>query len=378
MPKINLVMISIDGSVLKKWSSLQKRLSQYSTLVDSLDVIVYSPKGYKAFTIGKNIRVFPTNSVSKLHFIRDAYRIWKKVCNVLDAKNTVISTQDPFETWMVWYLLKKKYWCALNIQIHTDPFSLYFRKESLLNRLRYYFFRYFLIKKVDSIRTVSKLVKDFIVRTFHVKEVVNIPIFVDMSPKTINKKSKKNTFTILSLSRLEKVKNIFWLMRVFVQWIKTYPDRRLTIVWTWSEEKNIQKFITQHKLKDKVLVKPRTDDVDKEYQQSDLFVLNSFYEWRGMTAIEAASNWVPVIMTKTWCAGDFLLDKVNGLLININDEKHLYAALVKMYKNPKFRQTCIKNGYLQLKKLPTFQDTLLQYKNSREMALYHNKASWKN
>lgn len=373
---MNLIMVSIDNSIFIEWSKIRNRLLEYSKMLDNLSVIIYSKKWFINFTIGENIHVYPTNSLTKIHFICDAYRIWKEISKDFDKNITVITTQDPFETWLIWYLLKIKFWFWLNIQIHTDPFSKFFIKESFLNLLRYLFFRFFLVYRADSIRTVSKNVKNCIFSMIWGDNIINIPIYSEIKiNERINKDSKK--FNILCLSRLEKVKNIWLVIDSINDLLSIYKNIELTIVWKWSQENRLRDYVRNNQLHEKIIFKPWTNDVWNEYRNSDLFILPSNYEWWWMTVIEAASYWVPIIMTNTWCAWDFLLNGYNGIVIDIWNKEQLQNAIIKIYNDTSFRKSCIKNWFEQIRKLPNKEETLKMYKDSWKMALPHKSWLWK-
>lgn len=369
---MNLIMISIDSSILKEWSKTRERLIEYSKILDSLSVIVYSKKWFNNFKLGENINIYPSNSLTKINFIYDAYKIWKIVSENLNKNTTVITTQDPFETWLIWYLLKLKLWFWLNIQIHTDPFSKFFKKESLLSYLRYLFFRFFLLYRVNSIRTVSKNIKDSIYGINWMKNIINIPIYSEIK---INEKIDKNSkeFNILCLSRLEKVKNIWLVLDAINTLSPIYKNIKLTIVWKWSLEDTLRKYVKNNWLQEKVIIKPWTNAVWDEYRNSDLFILSSNYEGWWMTIIEATSYWIPIIMTNTWCAWDFLINWYNGIVIDIWNKKQLELAIIKMYEDTHFLENCIKNWFEQLKQLPNKEETLKMYMKSWEMALPDKK-----
>lgn len=365
---MNLIMVSIDNSIFIEWSDTRKRLLEYSKMLDKLLVIVYSKKWFIDFKIGENIFVYPTNSLTKIHFIYDAYRIWEKTSRDLNKNVTVITTQDPFETWIVWYLLKIKFWFWLNIQIHTDPFSIYFRRESILNYLRFFIAKILVLPSANSIRTVSKSVQKKLNQLYVNIATINIPIFQEtfIYRKQI---TPHKEFRILSISRLEKVKNIKWIIDVVSDLSKENKNIQLTIVWRGNEENNLKKYVELNNCSNQVIFKPWTYEIEKEYSQHDLFILNSFYEWWWRTVIEAANYGLPIIMTNTGCAWDFLINKKNWYVIDIWNSEQLKKSIMNLYKNIKLRNKFIEDWFQRLEKLPNKKTTLELYYSSWKLAL---------
>ncbi len=364
---MHLVMISLDEGMLNPDSAVAKRTLAYAELVESMHVVVYTPPGRQQRTLSPKITVIPTNSSTKPHFLRDAWRIWKRICSSLPSQQTVITTQDPFETALVWRWLKKQFGCGLHIQDHGNFFeSTYRRKETLLNGMRWYMW-WFLLKQANAIRVVSKIEQVYL-ENHGFTNVLHIPVYVDTSPKMTQRMPHVGC-NLLMLSRFVPQKNILFALRVLEKLFKLYTDMTLVLVGKGPLEPAIRAYIKKHALDDRVVIKPWTNDVWNEYKNADIFLLPSLYEGRWMTVIEAASYGVPVIMTATWCAGDFLVDGYNGMVIPINDAEALSSSIITLYENKDLWEAYVTNGYQQLKKMFSREETLSRYGQSRIAAL---------
>jgi glycosyltransferase involved in cell wall biosynthesis len=218
---------------------------EYVSKLKEMHVIVFSLKtqGFKDFS-KENLFVYPTNSTSKLMYMVDAIRIGKKIVTRegFSPNNTVITCQDPFETGLVGYLLNYKFHLPLQLQVHTDFLSSYFKK-GLLNRFRVFLAK-FIIPSSDGIRVVSSVIADSIKEYFpKLKAKVSIlPIFVDVE-NIINREvgfDKNIVPNILMLSRLSKEKRILDGIEAFkVLVLDNKVDARLTIVGLGPEKENI-------------------------------------------------------------------------------------------------------------------------------------------
>lgn len=367
---MKIIMISIDASALNPESYFYKRLLSYAQRVEELHVVVYTPYSWEhiATKTISNLYIHPSNSKTKIDFIFYAIKKCWAILNHIWRSDVVITTQDPFETWLIGLVVKKIYKIALNIQIHTDPFSKYFRYESILNFIRYIFFRYVLLWASDSVRTVSSGVAHKIEQLGKKWFVTNIPIVhKDLKTKQRSNESR-SWFTILSISRLEKVKNIEWIIDAVEKLIITYPDIRLNIVGRWTQEERLKNKVNQLDLSGKITFYPWTNDVGQFYSGSDIFILNSYYEWWGLTVIEAATAWVPIIMTNTGCAWDFIVDGHNGSVIEPWDHDALIHEIKKLYSDAELRKRYISNAQTSLKELYTEEETISLYVESWENA----------
>lgn len=364
---MHLVMISLDGGMLLPWSAVAKRTLAYADLVESITVIVYTPPGKETISLSDTVQVLPTNSRTKAHFLRDAWQLWKKICSILPPAQTVITTQDPFETALVGLFLKKKFGCGLHIQDHGNFFeSAYWKKETILNQLRRYLWKW-LLKQANAIRVVSQLEKDYL-EQHGCHAITHVPVYVDTHPK-VTKKQFHAGCTLLMLSRFVPQKNILFALKVLTPLFAKYDDMHLVLVGRWPLEKQIESYIAVQHVQNRITIKPWTDEVWKEYALADLFLLPSLYEGRWMTVIEAASYGVPVIMSHTWCAGDFLVDGYNGTVVPINDAHALTYAITNLYKDRALRITYSENGLHQLSKLLSREETLMRYAASWQAAL---------
>ena len=159
-------------------------------------------------------------------------------------EHNIISAQDPFEIGLAAWLLARKYKLKLQIQIHGDFFSsLYWHRESFLNRLRYYLGK-FLIKKADSVRVVSNRIKESLIKLDLAPEkIVVVPIYSLISNKNLIIEDKKegNKFIFLTVSRLVSVKNISLQIQAMKEIVKNYSNTELWIAGDGPERKKLEK-----------------------------------------------------------------------------------------------------------------------------------------
>ena len=340
------------------------------------------------FQISNNAFIYPTNSRSRWLYIFDAYKIAKKIIHnsPFIIHNSLITCQDPFETGLAGWLVAKKFKLPLQLQIHTDVFSPYFRKESFLNKLRVFLAK-FLIKRANCLRVVSERIKKSVLRVTRYLpaghayrqagrhgglRVTILPIFVDakkiqQAPITVDlhRKYPQFDFIILMASRLTKEKNIKMAIEAMREIVKKHPKTGLIIVGSGPEEKNLKSQISNLKINENVKIEPWIDQLISYYKTADLFLLTSNYEGYARTVIEAMAAGCPVIMTDVGIAGELLRNKSNGLVIPVGDVKALCQAMLTLIHDKALRYNLIAAAERGIgHKLITKEQYLKQYLSS--------------
>ena len=361
---MKVLMISSDRRLFEENSEVRRRIVEYGGLAEELRVIVFSKKGFEYQNFG-NVFLHPTNSKNRWFYVFDAIKIAKKILaknRELETKNRVITTQDPFEAGLAGWLIAKKFNLRLQLQIHTDFLSPYFRKESLLNRLRVLIAK-FLIPRADCVRVVSNRIKNSLK-----SESVVLPVFVDVeeiksAPVKINLREKypQFDFIILMASRLSKEKNIKSAIEAMKEIVEEYPKTGLIIAGDGAERKNLKSQILPRptspcevkaggnlKIKGNIILEGWQNDLNSYYKTADLFLLTSNYEGYGRTLVSVAVAGCGIISTDVGVA-DEILDKDN--LIKPKNKEQLKEKIIKAIKGeikpPKTILSQTKEQYLQ-------------------------------
>jgi len=93
------------------------------------------------------------------------------------------------------------------------------------------------------------------------------------------------------------------------------------------------------------------------YDQSDLFVLPTFYEGYGMAVAEALARGLPVIATPTGAIPDLVSDGA-GVLVRPGDSKALAAELRDVFDHPDWRQRLTDGARRARHRLPTWKQAV--------------------
>jgi len=365
---MKVLNISLEKKLFQNDSTSQQRVLGYGGLFARFDLIVLTGRGFQVLKF-TNIDIYPTSSLNKLFYLFDAYFLGKKVIN--KYKHDIISAQDPFEMGFIAWLLAKKLGIKLQIQIHGDYFgSGYWRKEVLLNRLKYYL-GCFIIKKADSIRVVSNRTKDSLIKMGILSDKITVvPIFTEAISKKLEVREKKNDerFVFLTAGRLVPVKNIGLQIKAIEEIAKKYPAVELWIVGDGPERKEYELQIAGHKLEKNIKLLGWKNNLDEYYNQADVFVLTSNYEGWGLVAIEAASFGLPIIMTDVGCAGEIIKDGESGIVIPVGGERGLKKTMVELIENEELRKRLGQNALTAVSSLPDQEQSWQLYKKSLEKA----------
>ena len=76
---------------------------------------------------------------------------------------------------------------------------------------------------------------------------------------------------LLTIGRLTKQKNYFFLLECFVELIKLYPEYKLIIIGEGEDKKKLESQISKKNLKDKVFILPFTHNIFNFLEHSDFF-----------------------------------------------------------------------------------------------------------
>jgi glycosyltransferase involved in cell wall biosynthesis len=384
---MKILSIGLDKEIFVKNSVSQKRQIEYGALFDETHIVIFNKRDtnnannirmirmanngkrdandtndIRIIRMANNVFLYSTNSKNKLSYLFDGYKIAKSI--IKENKISVITTQDPFETGLLGWLLKKKFKIPLLIQVHTELPFRYFAFESFLNFFRW-FLALFLIRKADRLRVVSLKIKDYIVKKFpYLSEKIDVlPILVDVEKLTqkgefdIKQKYPGFSYYFLTLSRLVKFKNIPLQLKALSKLKQKYYKFLLIIVGDGPERKRLEKLVIKLNLKENVVFEGWQKNIGSYLKSSDCLLFSSNYEGYGMVIIEALSFGLPIIATQVGVAPEVIEDDKNGFLVEVGNEKEYLEALEKIIEKP-----LKSNGSLLFKKLPTKEEYLKRYK----------------
>ncbi len=86
------------------------------------------------------------------------------------------------------------------------------------------------------------------------------------------------------------------------------------------------------------------NEVASYFQAIDLYMITSREEGGPKSILESMACGVPLISTKVGMAEDIILDKRNGMLVDIEDGDGIYNKVCEIIKNKDLQEELIKNG----------------------------------
>ncbi|MES2437251.1 MAG: glycosyltransferase [Patescibacteria group bacterium] len=351
---MNVISIGTDRKIFEEGSAVRQRMIEYGALFDQLHIIVFaqSSLGLEAWRISNNVWVYPTNSFTKLLYMRDAGGLAQTIVKQrnLTAHNTVVTAQDPFETGSVAFGLRKKFGFPMQLQVHTELFNPQFLKQSFLNKHRVKMARS-ILPYAQEIRVVSNKIKQSIIKELKIPEQIIdvLPIYVDktkympvVSRELIQKYPQYN-FIILMASRLAPEKNISFALDVFKDVVIRFPQCGLVIVGEGPEEAALKKKIAKLGISDSVVFEPWQSNLAPYYKSAQAFFQVSSFEGYGMTLVEAGLSDLPIVTSDVGIAGDVLIDNKNAMVCPVGDHSCFVQKLSALVEDPLLRDRIRKN-----------------------------------
>lgn len=369
---MKLLVIGTDKTIFSEGSEARKRVTAYSVLFQEVHTIVFTPRGFPSLQITKNSWLYPTNSRFLFSTPLAAVRIGLDI--VRRRSIDIVSVQDPTESGLTGWLLKKKTGLPLHVQIHADVFSPFFRKNSWKEFLRY-ILALFIIPRADAFRVVSQRIARSLKFKFKIKEskITILPIFVDRQHFALSKpvfdlrqKYPQFDFLVLVVARLVREKNIALALAAFKRFLIEFPKSGLVIVGDGPEHKKLKVQSEKLKIAASVRFEGWQEDLVSYYKTADLYLLTSNFEGYGRTVIEAAAAGTPIIMTDVGVAGEIIRDGETGRVVPVGDLRALAAALTEARRDyPAMRRMAVKAQELVLTLPPlVWEEYLEKYRDS--------------
>lgn len=293
---MRVLAIGSDRTITLPNSESARRQIAYGMRLGDLRIIVFSLENQRLATYALSVEthVYPTASSLRLLYGWTALWLSLKL-----QKPDVVSSQDPFETGLIAWVIARVRGAKLHIQVHTDFLDPAFRSSSLSNRLREALAR-FVIRRADGIRVVSTRIRDGIAKAYApLASITVLPIYADVErfknarAGAIAGRFSKFATRLLVVARLEKEKNVALAIEAFA---KTSPDTCLIIIGEGSERAKLEQRATKLGVAGRVFFEGRQDPAPY-YALAELLLVPSLFEGYGRVVIEALAAGKPVLST---------------------------------------------------------------------------------
>jgi glycosyltransferase involved in cell wall biosynthesis len=357
---MKILSISLDNQVLERDSAVQKRILEYGNLVDKYTLIVLANK-VTTLDLSEKIRIISIDAKNKaLGFIKLKFVVWK---TLKKEKYDLITVQDVYFVGFLALWMARIYKIGLEIQVHG------FEKFRGIRKL----IAEYVLKRADAIRVVSQRLKKQLIKEFKVEEnkIVVIPVYVGVKMVETQSiasvwKDERDKFIFLTVGRLVLVKNIEIQIKAIANLKNKIKNIELWIVGDGKLDSNLKNQSDKLGISDCIKFWGWQKNLDKFYEQADVFLLTSYSEGWPLVIMEAINSKTPIIMTDVGSAGELIINEDSGLIVPFDNELKLSYAMEEMFNNNDLRARFAENAYKHFLNLP-----------NKEMNLSLIKELWK-
>jgi len=143
----------------------------------------------------------------------------------------------------------------------------------------------------------------------------------------------QNTTTITFVGRLVPQKDVLTLLSA----MKDLPNGKLLMIGDGELRPQVEDFIHQNELEDRVVLLGTRYDVPDILADSDIFVLPSRWEGLPYVVIEASMAGLPVVATRVGGIPELVEDGVTGFLVPPGNPEALSEAIQRLLDNKDLR-----------------------------------------
>lgn len=158
---------------------------------------------------------------------------------------------------------------------------------------------------------------------------------------------------IISVGRLYPQKDQKTMIEAFAKVSEQHPDWQLVIYGEGPERKALELLVERLKVKDKVCLPGRSENIIDELNKSKIFCLSSVYEGMSNALVEAICVGLPIVTTKVSGTEELINNGENGFIVNIGDKESMAKALTKIIEDENLQNQFAEKNKAQAIKFET-------------------------
>lgn len=315
-------------------------------------IVYYAKKGNGKNEIiesqGVNIKIYHLEGIN---FLKGA--IYEKSIYEICDKYDIIQIYecDKIMSW----LLYKRY--PQKVILYHGPYEATFTwKHNLYTRIFYKIFA----KRANYIEATTLTKSVLAENSLKQKGFKNISTIgvalddgkfkkIDNTKIHIIKKIKKENINLLYVGKLEKRRNIIFLIEILEKLIKENNKYRLILVGKGNKKyvDKVFKFARKKGLMDYIIYEEsiNQENIKQLYDQCDVFLLPTSYEIFGMVLLEAMYFKIPVITTLNGGSSTLIQNRKNGIICELYKTEDWKKEINYLVENKEFKRNIIENAY---------------------------------
>ncbi len=199
-----------------------------------------------------------------------------------------------------------------------------------------FFFRYYtkkIFREAALVTNVSLAIADVLKQMFYINDVRPIPNVVDINYFNFKSKQENSVFRWLHASTMHPVKNVDKIIQAFKNIGAIRNDWELIICGPINKE--YEQLVEQLNLQSKIkfIGSLSYEDVAKQMQQADAFILFSKHENFPCVIVEALCCGLPVVTSNVGGIRE-AVNESNGILVEPGNTDELQKAIISIMNNP--------------------------------------------
>jgi glycosyltransferase involved in cell wall biosynthesis len=348
---MHVLMIGIGTQVLTdKGGNAKKRHLEYARRAGKLTMVIssFSRERLEPSRLSGQLMVYPTNSLSKLLFPWNAYKICARICR--SESIDLIVTQDPFATGLVGYFLKRRFLIPLLIGSHSYFINnRYWISERPIRNRMFNAVGKALIKKADALRVVNLAEKQTYLSLGLASERIRVlptPVATAKFSAAVpcdHLESIRNRLHLQGKRVLlwvgdphQSVKDLGTLFKSLQLLIGSHPDVMLLLAGDFTYSAHCLRLAEALGISKNMITLGRIphEELPAYYQLCEFYVHSSCYEGLAKVMVEAASSGKAIVSTNVSGIEAIVKDGATGSLSPIGDFRLLARNMQDLLDDP--------------------------------------------